>query len=300
MRYQAKVKAVYDIAPLDEYIAFLQNKIPLYVFSLTKNSDSMDMWNYYGNGGAQFIFSNGGLPEELACLLKTDDDHLSFASVHYVADSAKLEDISLPAFSSFRVSTKNKKDLFGENEKEQLRLGQTTQLYQTQSLKIFVDTYIRNYLKSIETLLGDGTITLSGSPEEIFTAIFDNTMALTRKMLWKKDLTLYMLILSALIKADTYSYEREQRVVYFETTLTPPRSCNVEYTVQSLQGQKYVKPYIETDELDLSSIESVVLSPLTKNLSLDTALYTQVLHEFLQSKLGRSIPVNISKHKIRW
>ena len=159
---------------------------------------------------------------------------------------------------------------------------------------------MKGYLNTLTSLYTDGTITSSSGLEEIYKAVFHNTMALNRKMLWKKDLTLYILLLSSLIKSNTYEYEDEVRVVFFNTDLTPPYSQTVNYTIQSLQGQKYIKPYIDTGKTDLASMKSIVLSPLTRNLSLDNDLHMNIVGEYASSRLDRSIEVEISKHKVRW
>lgn len=299
----AKVLSVDDLykhASLGDYIAFLQCKIPLYVFSLTKNCDAMDMWNYYGHGGVQIALSEDTLHKELSRLLSTTNNYIAFAPVKYVTETDSIENIKLQPFKTYLVATKNKDDLFNSNWKEQIALGKDEQVYKTTSLKIFVDTFIKGYLWSLHSLKDDGKISLTQSKEEIFSAIHENTMGLNRTMLWKKDLTLYMLILSALLKKNTYEYENEVRVVHFETNLTPPYTRPVNYVVQSLQGQEYIKPYIDTGKLDLNSIDSLILSPLTRNLSLDSILYTDMLKEFILLKLHRQVHVQLSKHKIRW
>lgn len=294
------VDELYKKAPLCNYIVYLQSRIPLYVFSLTENSDAMDMWNYYGNGGAQLELSEKILHSELSRLLTTENNYIAFAPVKYVTEADNIENIVLPAFKNYLVATKNKSNLFEYNWQEQKRFGKGDPLYKTTSLKTFVDTYVKGYLKSIETLRNDKIIDSGNSADEIYKAIFENSMNLNRTMLWKKDLTLYMLILSALIKSSTYEYEKEVRVVYFETSLTPPYTQTVNYIVQSLQGQKYIKPYIDTGKLDLNCINSLILSPLTRNLSIDSLLYTSIVEDFVLTKLGHNVSVQISKHKIRW
>ena len=242
--FRHDVVNIYENAPLLNYITFLQDNIPLYVFSLTKNSDAMDMWNYYGNGGIQFEFAVDHIIEDFSTLLKSENDFLALAPVKYVDPSKTLSDIILPSFDSYRIDSKNTFDLFVKHKDELNRIGENTQLYRTTSLEIFTKTYLRGYLSTLESLYSDGKITLLNKPEEIYKAVFNNTMALNRKMLWKKDLTLYILLLSSLIKSNTYEYENEVRIVFFNTDLTPPRSQTVNYTTQLLQGQKYIKPYI--------------------------------------------------------
>lgn len=299
--FNHNVIQIYKNAKLLDYITFLQNKIPLYVFSLTKNSDTMGMWNYYGNGGIQFEFDNDdSIINDFSSLLKSENDFLALAPVKYVDPSKSLGEIILPTFESYRIDTKNISHLFAQHKDELHRLGENRQLYSTTSLKIFINSYIKGYLNTLASLYDDGTITLSSTPEEVYKAVFSNTMTLNRKMLWKKDLTLYILLLSSLIKSNTYEYENEVRIVFFNTDLTPPYSQQVHYTTQSLQGQRYIKPYIDTGTMDLASIKSIVLSPLTRNLSLDNNLYVHVLGEYAHSCLNRDIKVEISKHKIRW
>ena len=294
------VADIYKKAPLLDYIVFLQEKIPLYVFSLTKNSDTLGLWNYYGNGGIQFELAEDGIIEDFSGLLKSENDFLALAPVKYVGPGETLGDVILPAFESYRIDSKNRSHLFVKHKNELQRLGENPQLYATTSLELFIKTYMKGYLNTLTSLYTDGTITSSSGLEEIYKAVFHNTMALNRKMLWKKDLTLYILLLSSLIKSNTYEYEDEVRVVFFNTDLTPPYSQTVNYTIQSLQGQKYIKPYIDTGKTDLASMKSIVLSPLTRNLSLDNDLHMNIVGEYASSRLDRSIEVEISKHKVRW
>ena len=60
---------------------------------------------------------------------------------------------------------------------------------------------IKGYVTSMEYLLKQGTITVNTPTEKVYELIFDNISKLNNFYYWKNDLSLYMLVLSALIKS---------------------------------------------------------------------------------------------------
>ena len=68
----------------------------------------------------------------------------------------------------------------------------------------------------MEYLIKQNQININTEPDVVFERVFDNISKLNNFFYWKHDLSLYMLVLSALIKSDTYQYEDEHRIVYFE------------------------------------------------------------------------------------
>ena len=292
------LRQLYEKAPLVNYIAFLQNHIHLYVLSLTGNNDQMSMWNYYGSGGMQLSIDIDQLIGTLHKNLLQPNQYLAYSDVKYVSDTDTVETISFEPFCSFHLDTKDHKNIFKTHSTRSGRSGAVHPLYQTTTLSGFVDTYITGYIRSIEYLSSINCISMTNSAEEIFKAIYNNTNDLDNYYEFKKDLTLYMIVLSALLKNDTYSFEKEFRVVYFENTLSP--LINTEYTVSFLQGQKYLRPYMEIPLATTEFIREITLSPLTRNIPIDSELYTEIISEFIQKESGHSTNVNWSKHKIRW
>ena len=292
------LQQVYEHAPLVKYIAFLQKHIHLYVLSLTSNNDQMAMWNYYGSGGMQLCIDVEDLVEEIRKGFTSDDQYIAFSHVHYISDGETVGDVSFEPFCNFHLDNKAKTNIFLNNSKTVGKNGQANPLYQTTELAGFVDTYITGYIESLKYLLRAKEISVISSAEEIFTKVYNNTNSLNNYYEFKKDLTLYLMVLSAFIKNNTYGYEKEFRIVLFENSLQ--QSINVEYAVQSLQNQKYMRPFTETDQLDTGFIKGITLSPLTRNLPIDDELYVDTISEFVKRQTGNVTAVNCSKHVIRW
>ncbi len=291
-------RPLYEIAPLIDYIDFLQKHIHLYVLSLTDNSDQMSMWNYYGSGGMELSIDIEELIGELRKSLRVANQYLAYSPIQYISETDDVSSISFSPFCEFHLDSKSEKNIFFENSKKQGQNGTLHPLYKTTELKGFIDTYITGYSQSLLFLSGNGTISTASTPEDIFKAVHNNTNNLNNYLEFKKDLTLYMIVLSALIKSETYSYEKEFRLVVFENTLAP--SLNVQYGVQNLHTQKYVRPYFETDELDTSFIKAITLSPLTRNLPIDSGLYVETIADFIKSTSTNNMNIAWSRHKIRW
>lgn len=292
------LRQLYEIAPLIDYIDFLQKHIHLYVLSLTDNSDQMSMWNYYGSGGMELSIDIEELIGELRKSLKTDNQYLAYSPIQYISETDDVSSISFSPFCDFHLDSKNKENIFYVNSTKRGQNGSLHPLYKTTELKGFIETYITGYIQSLTFLSGNGTISIASTPEDIFKAVHNNTNSLNNYYEFKKDLTLYMIVLSALIKSETYSYEKEFRLVVFENTLAP--SLNVQYGVQNLHAQKYVRPYFETDELDTSFIKAITLSPLTRNLPIDSRLYVETIADFINSTSTNNMSIVWSRHKIRW
>lgn len=295
-----ELRQVYEKAPLINYIAFLQKHIHLYVLSLTDNIDQMSMWNYYGSGGMQLSIDIEQLIKEISKSLVGSNQYLAYSSVKYISDTDTVSTTSFDAFSSFHLDKKDKENIFLKNSKIPGRTGGVHPLYQTTELAGFIDTYITGYIASLEFLLSAkaNRISPANSDVEIFTAVHGNTNSLNNYYEFKKDLTLYMIVLSALIKNDTYSFEKEFRIVCFENALSP--TINVKYSIQTVQGQKYMRPYMETSTLDTSFIKGVTLSPLTRNIPIDNNLYSEIISEFIKKVTGAFTSTDWSKHSIRW
>lgn len=108
-------------------------------------------------------------------------------------------------------------------------------------------------------------------------------------------------MLSALIKTDSYAYENETRIVYFENSIENDQNKKDQYELKSILGQKYIRSYIEFSKIELNEIlKSIVVSPLTRNIPIKDNLYQEVLGLFLKNNGDFDIEVKVSKHKCRW
>lgn len=296
----SELQQIHKNAPLIDYIEFLQKHIHLYVLSLTDNNDEMSMWNYYGSSGMQLHIEIEELTKEITKSFTSSNQYIALSPVYYIPtpDNTSVEDISFEPFYTFRLDNNAKSNIFYENSKRTGKDGHAHPLYQTTALSGFVDTYIKGYVKSLQHLLSERQISVTSTSEEIFRAVHNNTNILNNYLEFKKDLTLYLLVLSAFIKNDSYAYENEFRIVLFENSLT--QSVNVDYAVQSMQSQKYIRPFMETKKVGVSFIRGITLSPLTRNLPIDDDLYCHIIREFAEKKTKAPSTVCYSKHRIRW
>lgn len=286
---------------VSDYIVYVQQHIPIYVLSLTELEDDMSMWNYYGHGGVELQLDCPSLIENFRSSLTRNDEYLTCSKVIYTNEQERLEDISVPVFESFELKSKDSCNLFAENRDSINNTTETSQLYSTESLVTFVDTYIKNYIYTIKFLADNNMIDSTTTQEELFEKVFANINALYGKYIWKKDLSLYILVLSALIKNSTYAYEKEYRIVYFENSLTNSKAIKEEYCVKSIGENKYLQPYICFRNINFDAIiTKITLSPITKNLPINNDTYIRNVRDFVKNHQIGCEDVMCSKNKIRW
>lgn len=313
---KGSLSRLYQKAPLEKYIAYLQRHIPLYILSFTGNNDKLPMWNYYGSGGVQLNINITQLMEILFRRLNGENEYYAYSDVKYIAPSDEVGDITFAApdtdgtlAGSFQLDGEGEQDILRKNREE--FGGKAGAPYNTRTLKEFLDKYIRDYIFSLDYwwLRTENDARKSASAEEIFKAIYENTLSMgvagtTQDwMRWKKDMTLYSIVLSALIKKDTYQFEKEFRVVFFHSSLDSP--IQEECQAYSLHGQKYLRPYITKDTqapaemADGRFVTGIALSPLTRNLPIDAELYLEIVKNFAENKLGHEVEITWSNHELR-
>lgn len=305
--YSNEVKQLYENKGCDliKYVEFIQRKVGLYVMSLTHESDALNMWNYYGHGGMQLDFSLTELTDSIRNTFDSEKEFLTESRVIYANMELDIDKIVVPDFSNFVLMNKKSKNIFTEhrsyiNEKSYY---QADQLYTTSNLGQFIKTYIKGYVSSLEYLLKTGTINIDSNSDIVFEEVFNNILKLNNFYYWKHDLSLYMLVLAALIKSDTYEYENEHRIVYFEYNIKPNKKKKEEYGIKCIDSNRFLYPYItfELQEQLNNSLRKVTISPITNNLTIDSDSYIFALKQFLNSnKFNENIDVKYSKHKIRW
>ncbi len=305
--HQTEVNELYRNKECDliHYIEYIQKHIGLYVMSLTKKNDGMNMWNYYGHGGMELEFSIDNLVESFRRTFVSEKEFLTEAKVIYANSELDVEKITVPDFSKFVLINKDSKNLFEDHRifiKEN-SYYKADQLYTTSSLDEFIKTYLKSYVASLEYLLKKANIDLSTSSDNVFNEVFDNISKLNNFYYWKHDLSLYMLVLAALIKSDTYEYEDEHRIVYFEYTINSEKRKREEYSMKNLDASRFIYPHITFEKKGLlrESLQSITISPVTSNLPISEDAYIDTLKKFLISKdFDNSICVRYSKHIIRW
>lgn len=303
----SEIEELYETKDCDliRYVEYIQKNIGLYVLSLTNREDEMNMWNYYGHGGIQLKFQEEKLVDSLCGTFVSEKEFLTGANVIYANTELDIEKISVPDFSQFVLMNRESKNIFNEHRAfiKEKSLYEADHLYSISNLGNFINIYLKSYISSLEYLFKEQIINVNTPSNKVFDSIFDNISKLNSFLYWKHDLSLYMLVLSALIKSDTYKYEDEYRIVYFEHSINSSKKKKEEYGVKSIGDNRFLYPYITFDmknKLD-KSLESVVVSPITKNLPIDNTIYCNTLKSFLVSKgLDESVIVEYSKHVIRW
>lgn len=291
---------IYNKVPIKSYIDFLQNNINLYVLSFTNKMDEMELWNYYGNGGIQLEVDEEILLSSLASKLTKDEEYLVCSPVIYVDDNISLNNLDLESpISEFNLRSVNNKNII----KEHMNLSDDLwkRLYSINNLGEFVDRFIRDYVYSLNYLSENKMINEQNTAEEILIAVYENQSSMDRKMIFKKDFLIYMIILFATIKSKSYKYEEETRIVYFENTLSEKKARTISYESKTVVGQNYLRPYVEFEEIKLAdSLQRIVTSPLTHNIPFDKSLYNNTLAQFIRKYQKISIEIKASNHKCRW
>lgn len=290
------IEKIYEKVTVMDYIKFIQDNIPLYVLSFTDKLDEMEFWNYYGNGGAQLNIDEEQLIENM-CKQLGEEEYLICAPVKYASNDQNIETICLSEqLGNLKAYDKNNESVF-EKHMESGGKG----IYQKTNIKEFVDSFVTDYVISMQYLYKSGIIDDSTSKSDVLKEIFKNQNEISESMIFKKDLLMYMISLSALIKTSSYEYENEKRIVYFHNTVGEKRKKD-QYELKSILDQKYIRPYIEFKDVKLYEgvVGEVLLSPLTRNVPIDDTLYKKIIKEFMQSNHYGDISVENSKHKCRW
>jgi len=298
---ETKLKEFYNKYTILDYFDYVQKEVTLYVLSLTELSDNMSMWNYYGHGGVEFSLDTEPLIKSITGNFKRDDEFLCCSKVFYVDSDCHLENISLPLFEEFNLRSRTETNIFFQNKEYLTSQKQDYQLYSTKYLNIFIDTYFKNYVYTLNHLIMYNEIDFTFTKEEVFKKVFNNINKLYSKYIWKRDLSLYILVLSALIKSKTYEYENEYRIVYFQHNIDEPKEKTEHYYVKNIDSNKYLHPYISFDNIDLeNSISKITISPTTKNLPIDNNIYLSTIKSFINNHNIHCNDICFSEHKIRW
>lgn len=248
MTYKTEIDYLYRKRNCDliHYIEYIHKHITLYVMSLTQIDDGMNMWNYYGHGGMQLEFLMPKLVDALKNTFVSEKEFLTEAKVIYANSDFEVKKIIVPDFSKFVLMNNGSNNIFADHRSfiDSKSHYDASQLYSTSSLEKFINIYVKSYVSTLEYLFKNKEIDINTSQDEVFEKIFDNVSKLNNFYYWKHDLSLYMLVLSALIKSDTYEYENEYRIVYFEYNVNPNKKKNEEYTLKNISSGDLICPYI--------------------------------------------------------
>lgn len=291
---------IYQNATVADYIDFIHKTIHLYVLSFTKKADEMEFWNYYGNGGVQLEIDENKLLTAFAEKLKGEEEYIACAPVIYTSEKQELKDIQLNSpLAEFELRGKENKSIFKEHMNK--LDPKNKQLYETDNIQRFVDSFVKDYCTSLKYLKNKNEISELDSPDKIMKLVFENQIKAIDTIIFKKDFLIYMILLSALIKTDSYEYENEIRIVYFENSISTKKRKYDEYELKSNFEQKYIRPYVEFEKMKLQdSLNSIIISPLARNIPIDSQVYKEVISQFMEKNHYKNIDINISKHKCRW
>lgn len=319
------------------YIKYIYDHIYLYITSFSTEDDSMDMWNYYAQNGMALTFEIESLTELFKPIIKFTNDYIINHSVIYVPKAENdsinknfIDKISVPPFFELQLTQEN---VF-KNYKSCIQSPNTEDLNKTTCLSAYIQAYLNSYLLTLDQQLSNIKDTTHIQPEEIFQNIL-KTIFEDKENPWKYNITLYMLILSSLIKAETYKHEKEYRFVYLKYHFEYRRKQN--YITKSLPFGDILCPYINmldaTENPDIEkhrknffkALEKVTISPFAANIPINKEKYKEILENYLltqknitttnvrekspnkknvhtdtSTKHNTNIQIEYSKHSIRW
>lgn len=263
------------------FIEYIYENISLYVASFTSGThdDELPMWDYYGCNGISISFKRDKLIDLLARKLK-DDECLIESSVIYPSINDDLKAIKIPHFSG-----KLKGNSLKSHEKHD-----ANGLYDTiNTFEDFAKKFHNDYIITLAYILYSNEKAKEKNSNIIFKSVFNNIKNSKDNNLWKQDLTLYMITLSALIKDKSYSYEHEHRIVYFE--FNTELSKREEYKIKEISSGKFICPYVsllesthEDKDDFFGSIHKITISPCIHNIPIDKTKYKNVLINYLKRK----------------
>lgn len=309
-RYPEDVEELIRKYPLTDYLQYVYDHIPLYVFSLTDARDSLPMWNYYGNNGICLGFDQDSLLRAMAKnLCQKDFDFLAYTKIDYIDLGENLSSLPLDSLSDIQLYTSSSQHTEGAPYStylhEDRRDGKV-------NLESFVDSYIESYVVTVNYLLRspkaagesfEGHYGIS-SDNDFYRTIFIRNRELIKNssLKFKADIDLFMLILSARYKPKTFENESETRIVFFRYDVD--QQAEEQFTTVSYDFGAFIKPFIEcrfdpSPEEPLSAeVRSIILSPATKRIPVSVPIYQKVLCSFLKKE--NSFDICVSKHDIRW
>ena len=298
------MELIYQKAPIEKYLRFILNHINMYVMALTRDQDSIPMWNYYGKGGMELSLDIPSFVADLSTSLKVEaEEFIGLTDVTYVNEQMDLTNMELPQrLGNFFLRTASEPDIFFKHENFLKENHFDNSVFDLSNVAEFTTYFITSYIYSLRYLaLTKKIITPEADAETIFRTVYSNDLYIKEKYAWKSDVLLFFLMLSAALKNDSYKFEREIRIVYFNPSLNQANHLANKFDVKMLQGQQYIRPYVELAIPNLAqNIRQITLAPQTENLPIDHHAYIEVIRDFLRQNHFKEIDVNFSKRKIRW
>lgn len=291
------IEKLYQKCDFIDYIKWLHNNISLYIASFTNQSDDLTMWNYYGQKGIALTFYKHRLIKEFRKTL-TNNEFLIETKIFYVKKDEQLENIPMPKISELIIMNGTVDNILEDHQKfiDENSHYTIVDLYNIKNAVDFVKAYIEDYIKTLIYLFTHDTIHLTCNQECVFEKIFCNNEKFKDHLYWKHDFPYCMLILSSLLKPDTYAHEQEHRLVYCRYGLEPNQK--EEYTIKDISSDKIIGPYVSHPVH--TSLDKVTLSPFARNLTIEEDEYKKTLKRYLNSNNFTETTVDISKHIVRF
>lgn len=288
---KTKVKRIIKDYPITKYLSDLKNNINFYILSFTSNNDELSMWNYYGDNGIMIKINKVNL---LDCLFeyltsqRPDINHyIAFADVKYWNNSSTdiLNGINFQNVCDINTQSDNP------------LLSHIIDKIEGDQLIKFLDEFAISYIYILYELVKEnlrGTISLTH--DKYFQHIYNQFKTLKEGYEYRALMNLYMFMLSAFFKPESFHYEKEFRIVYVTDEINNP----IEEEYELYKG--FYKPFISFHLGDNLStcIDSITLSPMFKNFPIDYTKHLQVVKSFTEQQLNKMINVSISKHCVRW
>ncbi|MCT2908953.1 DUF2971 domain-containing protein [Schleiferilactobacillus harbinensis] len=295
---------LYWHAPIEGFMTFMQQRIKLYVMALSTDEDAIPMWNYYGYGGMEMSLDLNGFMQDLQGQLRPGShEYIGASRVIYVDSHANITKAHIASdFQDFLLADTNNLDLFTADREALAARHQPTDVFERTDLGQYIDDFIESYIWSLRYLAKtQRVIGITTTPAEIYTRLFENDTSARGEYAWKKDLLLLFVMLTAAMKSDSYSYEKEYRVFYFDASLSETPQKQENFDIQALSGQKYLRPYVELAVPNLANyLTRVTLSPQTQNLPVDVPVYLDVIQSLLRQYGFQHVTVASSQQQIRW
>lgn len=291
------IKDIYQKCNFIEYAEWLHKNISLYVTSFTSLHDHMIMWNYYGKNGIELTFPKASLINDFRKTLSTNE-FLIETPVIYEESNKKLEDIQIPKISELIIMNKDSSNMLKEHQKfiNENSYYTIVDLYNIKTAVEFVEAYVLDYIETLIYLFKEEKIHEACNKEGIFKKVFLNNEKLTDHFYWKHDFPYCLLILSSLLKPDTYAHEQEHRIVYGRYGLD--KNPNEEYVLAKISDTEIIRPYVSLKFN--TSLKKITLSPLMRNFPIDENDYKAIIENYLDSKKYTDFDVDFSEHIVRF
>lgn len=260
------------------------------------------MWNYYGKGGFSIKIDKDELIKEIKNLLVENNEYFIFEKVIY----SKNDTIDkIPDFNNIKFYNKDDEYVLTKNIEDSGQDENVKYLLDSAKLEIFYRVYYKAYLYSIKYLLTEKTITIDANKDIICQKIFENTLNLKKSMAWKRNLSIYMLFLTALIKSNSYESEKEVRLVYFKYDIDNDcKEDKVDFFTKYTSFGNLLSPCVYLKKGDCTGFEKIIkeliISPVSKNLTIGQEVYKDTLTRFLLHNHYEGTKIKYSKHNIRW